>query len=79
MRDYEPGFSLNALIDKAQSLVRQGNARRLRVCHPDGRTPIDIPLTAGVGAGVLLILVLPMLTAIAALAALIARWRIEIE
>lgn len=79
MRNDERGFSVDALIDKAQYFVRQGNVRRLRVRHPDGRALIDLPLTVGAVVAVALTLLLPMLTAIAALAALVARWRVEID
>lgn len=79
MRNDERGLSLDVLIDKAQYLVRQGKVRRLRVRHPDGRALIDLPLIVGAAVAVVLTLLLPMLTAIAALSALVARWRVEID
>lgn len=59
------------LVDKIKEIIKEGNARRIRIIH-DGRPLIDIPLTVGVGVGALAILTAPLLAAIGAIAALVA-------
>ena len=72
-------FTASALLDKAKALIDQGNMRRLIVRRPSGRILIDVPLTAGVLVVAVLTLIVPMLMAIAAIAALVTKFRIEIE
>ncbi|MBK1694941.1 hypothetical protein CKO09_09340 [Chromatium weissei] len=67
------------LIDKVKELISTGNVRRLIVRRPNGKALIDVPLTAGVGVAAVLTLLMPMLTAIAAMGALFTQFRIEIE
>jgi len=69
----------SALVDKVKALIARGNVRRLIVRRPNGKVLIDVPLTAGVGAAAVLTLLMPMLTAIAAMGALFTQFRIEIE
>ncbi|AFL73772.1 DUF4342 domain-containing protein [Thiocystis violascens] len=69
----------SALVDKVKDLVLKGNVRRLIVRRPNGKVLVDIPLTAGVGVAGVLTLLAPMLTALAAMGALFAQFRIEIE
>jgi hypothetical protein len=69
----------SALLDKVKELILKGNIRRLIVRRPNGKTLVDIPLTAGVGIAGVLTLLAPMLTALAAMGALFAQFRIEIE
>lgn len=75
----EIGVAGAALIDKVKELVSQGNIRRLVVRRPNGKTLVDIPLTAGLGVAGVLTLLAPMLTALAAIGALFAQIRVEIE
>lgn len=67
------------LIQKAKDLMREGNARRVRLLRPNGDTLLELSLTISVGIAAILILLAPMLTALAAIAALILRFRLEIE
>ncbi|MBV5309944.1 DUF4342 domain-containing protein [Chromatium okenii] len=67
------------LIDKVKALIARGNVRRLIVRQPNGKVLIDVPLTAGVSVAAILTLLMPMLTAIAAMGALFTQFRIEIE
>lgn len=67
------------LLDKAKNLILQGNARRLIVRRPNGKSLVEISLTVGLGIAVVLMLLAPMLTALAAMGALFAQFRIEIE
>ena len=66
------------LLDKIDEIVKEGNARRIRIIH-EGRPLIDIPLTIGVGVGAIAILTAPLLAAIGAIAALVAEVTIEVE
>lgn len=72
-------FSGSDWLGKAKDLINQGNLRRLIVRRPSGRLLIDVPLVAGLAVIALLILVAPMLMALAALAALVMRFKLEIE
>lgn len=67
------------LLDKVKDLIQQGNVRRLIVRRPSGKVLADIPLTAGVGVAGVLTLLAPVLTALAAIGALFAQFRIEIQ
>ena len=62
------------VVDKVRDVVREGNVRRVVVKH-DGRTVAEFPLTAGV-VGVVLA---PVLAAIGALVALMKDCTIEVE
>jgi hypothetical protein len=64
----------NALADKLKSVVHEGNVRRVIVKH-EGRTVAEFPLTAGV-VGVVLA---PVLAAVAAIAALLKDCTVDIE
>ncbi|MGQ9658792.1 MAG: DUF4342 domain-containing protein [Thermochromatium sp.] len=66
-------------LGKAKDLINQGHLRRLIVRRPNGRLLIDVPLTAGLAAIAVLIFVAPMLMALTALAALVMRFRVEVE
>jgi hypothetical protein len=68
----------NELVDKVKEIVKEGNASRIRVIH-EGRPVIDIPLTVGVGVGVVTVLIAPVLAALGALAALVTKVEVEVE
>ena len=66
------------LVEKVKELVRQGNVRRVRLIHDD-RPLIDIPLTVGAPLAVVTVLAAPVLSAVAAFAALVTECTIEVE
>ena len=66
------------LVEEVKRIVREGNARNVRIIHKD-RVLIDIPLTFGAGAAAVTILVAPLLAALGAIAALVAEVTIEVE
>ena len=72
-------FSGSDWLGKAKDLINQGNLRRLIVRRPSGRLLVDVPLSAGLGVIALLILIVPMLMALAALAALVMQFKLDIE
>jgi hypothetical protein len=69
------GTGVQALFDKVEELVRQGNVRRIVVTGRDGRTVLDLPINAGVIAA----FIAPMLTAAGAALALAGGWHITVE
>jgi hypothetical protein len=66
------------LMDKIDEIIKEGNARRIRIIH-DGRPMIDIPLTIGIIGGAVTVLAAPVLAALGAIAALVAEVTIEVE
>jgi hypothetical protein len=63
------------LVQTVKDIVRAGRVRRVVVKNPDGRTILDVPLTAGfVGAWML-----PGLAALGGIVALAARYTIQVE
>jgi hypothetical protein len=66
---------VEALTDKIRQLVHEGNTRRVVVRNGDGEPVLDIPVTAGVVAAV----AAPVVTAVAAFAALAGPWSIGVE
>ncbi len=63
------------IIDKVKELIHEGNIRRITIKNETGDTLIEIPLTLGlVGAAFL-----PVLAAVGAIAALVAKMTIVVE
>jgi hypothetical protein len=68
----------NQVIDQVQSLIRQGNVRRLIIKH-EGNTILEVPITLAAIAGVATLYMAPVLAALGALAGLVARVQVVIE
>lgn len=68
----------NQLVDQVQDLVKQGNVRKLIIRTPDDRELMQVSLTVGAVAGGVLALAAPWLAALGAIAALVARVKIEV-
>ncbi|MCB9456393.1 MAG: DUF4342 domain-containing protein [Anaerolineaceae bacterium] len=68
----------NQLVDRVQEMVKQGNVRRIIIKNPDDGILLEMSLTVGAVAGGVLALGAPWLAALGAIAALIARVKIEI-
>lgn len=66
------------LVDRVKALVAQGNVRRLIIRNADDEVLIEVPLTPAVLVGGVATVVSPVLAALGALAALIAKLKIEI-
>jgi len=66
------------LVAKIKQLVHEGNVRRVRLLH-GGRVVLEIPLTIGAPAAAIGILAAPVLSALAAFAALVTECTIEVE
>ena len=67
------------LVAKIRDLIRQGNIRRIIIKNEEGRTLIEIPLTAGVLGGAIAAILFPMVAALGAIGALAVRLKIVIE
>lgn len=68
----------NDVIAKVKELIHQGNIRRVRLIH-DNKPLIDIPLSIGAPAAAVVVLAVPVLAAIGAIAALVTECTIEVE
>lgn len=66
------------LLEKVQEVIREGNVRRVVIRTADDRVLLDTTLTIGALAGGALALVYWPLAAIAAIAAVVARVKVEI-
>jgi hypothetical protein len=67
------------LVDFVKKLIADGNVRRLIIRRPSGEALIEIPLTAGVAVGGALTLLAPVIAAVGAIAALIAKFEVDVE
>ncbi len=68
----------NELVDRIKTLVAEGNVRRLIIRKSNGQSLLEIPLTAGVAVGGVVTIIAPVLAALGALAALIAKFKVEV-
>lgn len=66
------------LVDFVKDLIKEGNVRRLIIRKINGELLLEIPLTAGVVAGSLVTIFAPVLVALGAMAALLAKVKIQI-
>jgi len=66
------------LVGRIKSLVAEGNVRQLRIKAPGGELYLETPLTVGVLAGGAVALAAPWLAILGALAAMVARVKVEI-
>lgn len=67
------------LVDFVKSLIADGNVRRLVIRRPSGEALIEVPLTAGVAVGGAVTLLAPVIAAIGAIAALLAKFEVDVE
>jgi hypothetical protein len=66
------------LVDRTKELITEGNVRRLIIYNSDDEKLMEVPLTAGVVVGGAFTLLAPVLAALGAMAALLARVKIEV-
>jgi hypothetical protein len=67
------------LLEFVKKLIADGNVRRLVIRRPTGEALLELPLTAGVAVGGALTLLAPVLAAVGAIAALLAKFEVDIE
>ncbi len=66
------------LIQRVKELAADSRVKRIRVLEPDGDIALEIPLTYGAIAGGAVVVAAPVLAVVGALAALVAKVKIEI-
>jgi len=66
------------LVDRTKELIAEGNVRRLIIRNPDDEKLLEVPLTAGVVVGGAFTVLAPVLAALGAMAALLARVKVEV-
>jgi hypothetical protein len=71
-------IAANELVDRAKELIAEGNVRRLIIRKPDGGLLLEVPLTPGAAIGGVFAVFNPVLAALGAMAALLARVQVEI-
>lgn len=70
-------FSVNGkeLMGKVEELLREGNVRRIIIKNEKGETLVELPVTIGIIGAV----IAPVLAAVGAMAALVAKCTIVVE
>jgi hypothetical protein len=66
------------LVDRTKELIEEGNVRRLIIRNQDDEKLLEVPLTTGVVVGGAFTVLAPVLAALGAMAALLARVKVEI-
>lgn len=66
------------LVERAKELIEQGNVRRLIIRKKDGEIMLEVPLTASVIAGSVLVVFAPLFAALGVIGALIAEIKLEV-
>lgn len=66
------------LVDRVKELIAEGNVRRLIIRKPSGEILMEVPLTVGVAVGGAMTIFAPLLVALGAMAALLAKVKVEI-
>ena len=66
------------LLGRVKAVIRAGNARRLVIRKPSGDALIEIPLTVGLAAGITMLYLAPVLTAVATIGVLFTKVRLDI-
>jgi hypothetical protein len=66
------------LVERVKEIIAEGNVRRLIIRNAEDNILLEIPLTAGVVVGGALTLFYPLLAALGALAALVAKVKVEV-
>ena len=66
------------LVGRVKQLAADNRVKRIRVIEPDGDIALEIPLTYGAIAGGAVVIAAPVLAVVGALAALVAKVKIEI-
>jgi hypothetical protein len=71
-------IAASELVEHTKGLIEEGNVRRLIIRTQDDELLLEVPLTAGVAVGGVVTVVAPVLAALGAMAALLARVKVEI-
>lgn len=60
------------LLGRVKELIKKGNVRRIIIKSKEGKTLVELPLTAGMVGGAALVLLAPTLAAVGSIAALVS-------
>ena len=73
-------FEIDAgqLVGRVKELIGEGNVRRLIIRKADDKILFEVPLTAGVAVGGAVTLFAPVLAGLGAMAALLAKVKIQV-
>lgn len=66
------------LVERTKELIEEGNVRRLIIRTQDDKVLLEVPLTTGVAVGGVVTVLAPVLAPLGAMAALLARVKVEI-
>lgn len=66
------------LVARVKQLAADGKVKRIRIVEPDGDIALEIPLTYGAIAGGAVVLAAPVLALLGALAAFVAKVKVEV-
>lgn len=66
------------LVEQVKELLAEGNVRRLIIRNQEDKVLLEVPLTAGVAVGGVVTILSPVLAALGALAALIAKVKVQV-
>ncbi|MDJ0641100.1 MAG: DUF4342 domain-containing protein [Paracoccaceae bacterium] len=66
------------LVARIKQLAEDNKVKRVRIVEPDGDIALEIPLTYGAIAGGAVVLAAPVLAILGALAAFVAKVKIEV-
>jgi hypothetical protein len=78
-RTEEFRISGDELLGKVRELIRQGNIRRIIIKTKDGKSLLELPLTAGLAGAAALAVFAPVLAAVGAIAALVTECSVVVE
>lgn len=67
------------LLNKVKELIAEGNIRKLYIKNTEGKTLLEIPLTAGVAITAVTAAFAPALVAVGAIAALVTQVTLGVE
>jgi hypothetical protein len=66
------------LVERFKELIKDGNAKAVRVRTDDGKIFLEIPLTPAAITGGVVVVAAPWIAVLTAIAALVARVRVEV-
>ena len=66
------------LVARVKAMAADNKVKRIRIVEPDGDIALEIPLTYGAIAGGAVVLAAPVLAILGALAAFVAKVRVEV-
>lgn len=69
----------NELVAQIKLLFDDASAKRVIIRNGDGHELLSIPLTLGVGAGIVAVVIAPVLSAVAAIGGAMAKVRLEVQ